>query len=98
MRRLLGLFLMLLSICAVAQQKIAVIDSFKLKINRSKTPEDKIDAMAQLSMVLMNTNVAESDRYGAMMVKEAEISRKRNLMSKSHYYNGIRYSFLSMNK
>lgn len=98
MRRLLTSFLVLFSFVAGAQQNLAVADSFKLKISRAKTPEDKIDAIAQLAMVLMNTNVAESDKYGAMMVKEAEISRKRNLMAKSHYYNGLRYSFLSMNK
>lgn len=76
----------------------ALVDSFKLKIAKAKTTEDKIDQMASLSMILVNTNQAEADRYGALMVQEAEISRQRTLIAKAHYYNGLRYSFLSVNK
>lgn len=96
--RLLTILIAFLSYVANAQQNPAVADSFKLKIARAKTPEEKVEAIAQLSMVLMNTNQAEADKYGGEMIKEAEMSRKRNLMSKAHFYNGLRYSFLSMNK
>ncbi len=98
MRRLLTIFTFVISFVTSAQQNPAVVDSFKLKINRAKTPEEKVETIAQLSMVLMNTNVAEADKYGTILIKEAEISRKRKLMSKAHFYNGLRYSFLSMNK
>lgn len=95
--RLLTIFVILFSIAAKGQTP-ALVDSFKAKIARAKTPDDKIQAMAELSMVLMNTNIAEAEKYGAMMVKEAELSRKRNVMAKAHLYNGMRYSFLAMNK
>ncbi|RYZ46433.1 MAG: hypothetical protein EOO14_24615, partial [Chitinophagaceae bacterium] len=96
--RLLTFSFLIISFINYAQQNPAVVDSFKVKIARAKTPEEKVDLNGQLAMIMMNTNPAEADKIGEVAIKEAEISRKRNLMSKAHFYNGLRYSFLSMNK
>ncbi|MFL5809817.1 MAG: tetratricopeptide repeat protein [Flavisolibacter sp.] len=81
-----------------AQQNPAVIDSFKTKLSRAKTTEDKVDILGKLSMTLMNTNIQEADKYGDIMNREAELSRKRNLMVKALLSNGQRYSFFVNNK
>lgn len=81
-----------------AQQNPAVVDSFKAQLSRAKTSEEKVEILGPLSMTLMNTNLSEADRYGALMMQEAELSRKRNLMVKALYYNGLRYSFFVQNK
>ena len=79
-------------------QNPAIIDSFKLKLARAKTPEDKVEQLASLSMVMMNTNIAEADRYGQLTIQEAERSRIRPLMVKALLYNAQRYSIMGMNK
>src|SRR3954471_8826130 len=81
-----------------AQQNPAVIDSFKTKLSRAKTTEEKVDILGKLSMTLMNTNIQEADKYGDIMNREAELSRKRNLMVKALLSNGQRYSFFVNNK
>lgn len=81
-----------------AQQNPAIIDSFKAKAAKAKTPEEKVEQLGNISMVMMNTNIAEADRYGDLMMREAEISRKRPLMAKALLNNAIRYSVLAVNK
>ncbi|MGZ8537395.1 MAG: tetratricopeptide repeat protein, partial [Flavisolibacter sp.] len=81
-----------------AQQNPAVVDSFKLKLAKATTPEEKVDILSKLSMTLMNTNIAEADKYGEIMSREAEISRKRNLIVKALLSNGLRYSVFTGNK
>jgi len=83
---------------ASAQQNPAVIDTFKMQLSKAKTPEDKVEVLGKLSMTLMNTNIAEADKYGELMSREAEISRKRNLIIKALLNNGIRYSVFTGNK
>ena len=95
--RLLTIFI-ILTLTTQAQQNPALIDSFKAKIARAKTVEDKVKQLGNMSMVMMNTNIAEADRYGELMIREAEISRKRPLMARAFLINARRYSILSMNK
>jgi len=95
------LLLALLLFCCqllMAQQNPAVVDSMKRELDKTKAPSDRIDLLGKLCMVLMNTSIPEADRYGLMMTREAEISRKRPLMVKAAYFNGIRYSFFRQNK
>jgi tetratricopeptide (TPR) repeat protein len=79
-------------------QNPAIVDSFKLKLARAKTPEEKVEHLANLSMVMMNTNMDEADKYGQLVIQEAELSRKRPLMVKALLYNAQRYGILSANR
>lgn len=97
-RRLLTAFFSFCLLFTYAQQKPALVDTFKAKIVRAKTPEDKVEQLANLSMVLMNTNIPEADKYGDLMMREAEISRKRSLMARALLNNAARYGALSINK
>lgn len=83
---------------AKAQQSPAAIDTMKAKLARATTAEEKVKQLADLSMSYTSINLVEAERYAEAMLKEAEISRKRDLIAKSHYYNGLRYSFLAVNK
>ena len=91
-RMLLAAGVLLLYFSTYAQPTPAVIDSFKAELARVTRPEDRIWVLGKLSMTLMNNNMAEADRYGAMMNQEAEVSRDRKLMATALYYNGMRYS------
>ena len=81
-----------------AQQNPAVVDSFKTELSIAKTPEEKVYILGKLSMTLMNTNIPEADKYGEIMSREAEISRKRDLIVKALLNNGLRYSVFTGNK
>lgn len=94
---LLSLFICLCASVSLAQNP-AIVDSFKLKLARAKTPEEKVEHLASLSMVMMNTNMAEADTYGQLVIQEAERSRKRPLMVKALMYNAQRYGIMGMNK
>ena len=96
--RLLTFFFMLCSIVIQAQQNLAVIDSFKAQLARAKTSEQKVCILGPLAMTLMNTSIAEADKYGAQLTQEAELSRDRSLMVKALLMNGQRYSFFQGNK
>ncbi|MGZ5286264.1 MAG: hypothetical protein ACXWB9_03720, partial [Flavisolibacter sp.] len=91
-RMLFAAGVLLWSLIVHAQQNPAVVDSFKAELARVSKPEDRVWVLGKLSMTLMNTNIAEADRYGAMMNQEAEVSRDRKLMANALYYNGLRYS------
>ena len=97
-RRLLTILIIICTLSVNAQQNPSLVDSFKAKIARAKTPEDKVEQLANFSMMLMNTNILEADKYGELMMREAEISRKRPLMVKALLSNGSRYSILAMKK
>jgi len=98
MRKLFVLALFLVSVCINAQQSPALIDSFKLKLTRAKTSEEKVTILGNLAMTLMNTNMPEADKYGVLLTREAEMSRDRVLMVKALLLNGQRYSFFGQNK
>jgi tetratricopeptide (TPR) repeat protein len=97
-RRLLTVFIVVFAIATQAQQNPAVIDSFKAELLKAKTSEKRIEILGPLSMTLMNTNIAEADKYGAMLNQEAELSRNRSLIVKALLANGQRYSFFTSNK
>lgn len=90
--------LLLFFVFAKAQQNLAAIDTMKAKLARAATADEKVDLLGSITMSYTSINPDEADRYAEAMLKEAEISRKRALISKSHYYNGYRYSFLAANK
>lgn len=93
MRKLL--FLLLVSVFflkAQSQRQPAVIDSFKISLEKATTNQEKIEVLSLLSRVLMQVNPAESDMYGQQMIELAEMSRDRNLMIKALIRNGQRYA------
>jgi tetratricopeptide (TPR) repeat protein len=96
--RLFTGLVILFSIVVHAQQNLAIIDSFKAQLARATTSEQKVWILGPLAMTLMNTNIAEADKYGALLNQEAELSRNRNLMVKALLMNGQRYSFFQGNK
>jgi tetratricopeptide (TPR) repeat protein len=82
----------------LAQQNPAVVDSLKHKLSTAKSSDERITVLGKLSLILMNTNIAEADKYGELLSREAEISRNRVLMVKALLTNGQRYSFFISNK
>ncbi len=99
MRKLLSLLIVLASYYYVnAQGQTAVLDTFKAQIARATTTEEKFEYTGRLSMVLMNTDPAEADRYGQQLIEMAEMSRDRRLMIKAQLINGERYSYLAGRK
>lgn len=99
MRRVLltSFFLILLSVCG-AQQNPAVIDSFKKQLDGAKTAEARFEALSRLTRTLMNVSQAESDKYGQMLNREAELSRDRRLMVKALLIHGERYGYFLSRK
>lgn len=97
-RKLILFFFCLVSFYVNGQQSPAVIDSFKAQLAKANSSEQKIEILAKLSMTLMNTNIAEADKYGTLMNQEAELSRNRKLIIKALLSNGLRYSVFVGNK
>src|SRR5205085_11672894 len=98
MRKLLTVIVLFVCVGGMAQQNPALVDSMKLKLAKSKTSEEKVEVLGNLTRVLMQTNIAEADNYGKKLTEEAERSRDRKLMVKALLINGERYSYFSMNK
>ena len=97
--RLLTFFLVFFSFVLHAQQPgLAVVDSFKREIAKAKNSGQKVELAGLLSMTLMNTDTSEADQYGALMSREAELSRDRKLMARAYFFNGQRNSFFATNK
>jgi len=88
---------LLLTALAYAQQSV-IVDSLKKKLAVATTQEQKVKLLGNLSLILINGNLEESDKYGQLMNEEAERSRDRKLMVKALNINGMRYSYLGMNK
>ena len=90
--------ILLLHTVSIAQKSPAIVDSMKRQLARVTTYKDKVEILGILSMTLMNTSIPESDKYGALMSREAELSRSRELMVKAFYNNGLRYSYFGQNR
>jgi len=88
---------MLFSIAAYSQQP-AVVDTFKAKIDRAVTIDEKFELTGQLSRLLMNTNPIEADQYGNQLIAMAETTRDRKLMINAQLINGERYANLAGRK
>jgi tetratricopeptide (TPR) repeat protein len=97
-RKLMIVLLLVIASVAGAQQNPQLVDSFQKKLSRATTSAEKVDIMGTLSRILMNTNMAEADRYGKLVMQEAELSRDRKLMFKALMFNGDRYSYFVANK
>ena len=93
MRKLLPVLLCLLPFLSKAQQNPALEDSLKRELSKATTSEKKVDILSDLSRILMNTNIPEADKYGKLLLQEAELSRDRKLMVKALLTNGERYSY-----
>jgi tetratricopeptide (TPR) repeat protein len=95
---LLTVFTFFFLIQANSQQNFAVVDTLKKNLAKAQKPEDKMYFMGTIAQILMNTDMAEADRYGTLLTQEAEMSRDRKLMVKALMINGMRYSFFPTNK
>lgn len=92
-RKLLPVLLLVISALAHAQQNPVLEDSLKKELSKAATREKRIDILTDLCQVMMNTNIPEADRYGRMLLQEAELSRDRKLMVKALLVNGDRFSY-----
>ena len=94
------IFLLLLTVCSEASfaQQATAVDSLKKDISAAKTTKEKLEKMDELSRVLMNVNLEESDNYGKQIILLAEESRDRELMIKAYLSNGLRCSYFVSRK
>jgi len=83
---------------ARAQQETFSLDSIKTRLALAKTPAERVQWLDFLSRTLMNVDLAEAERYGKMLIAEAEESRDRELMVKAYLSNGTRCSYFAGNK
>ncbi|MGZ8508843.1 MAG: tetratricopeptide repeat protein [Chitinophagaceae bacterium] len=99
MRKLPALvWLACLALTGRSQSAHTMIDSFKSQLKKTITPEEKINILGYLSRTMMNSNLAEADKYGRQMIETAEMTRDRKLMIKALLTNGERYSYLAGRK
>ncbi len=97
-RLLLTLILATAGFYASAQFNMAVVDTMKANLAKTKTPKDRIHLMGLISQVYVNTNMPESDRYGEQAIQEAELTRDRALMFDALMLNGTRYLYVGINR
>jgi tetratricopeptide (TPR) repeat protein len=98
MRKIYCILLLLLSGYTSVAQQAAAADSMKKKLAASKTIEERVENLDNLSRVLMNVNLKEADQYGQQLITEAEESRDRRLMIKAYMSNGTRCSYFAGSK
>jgi tetratricopeptide (TPR) repeat protein len=96
LRKLLPVLFLLL--CINARSQNPIVDSLKLQLTRLQKPADRIDVLGRLSMMVMNMNMAEAEKYGKQMKEEAEVSRDRKLIFKSLISNAQRCLALRVNQ
>jgi tetratricopeptide (TPR) repeat protein len=93
MRKLLPVLLVLLSFLCNAQQNPGLEDSLKRKLSKAVKPADRVYVLSELCQIFMSTNMQEADKYGKLLLQEAEISRDRKLMVQALLANGDRFSY-----
>lgn len=79
----------------VYSQDLKAVESLKKKLAAAKTPADRIYYMDNLSRVLMNVDLPQSEEMGKQIILVAEESRDRELMVKAYISNGQRCSYFS---
>ncbi len=79
-------------------QQSAAVDSIKSGLAQSKTDEEKVYWLDNLSRTLMNVNLEEADKYGKQLITLAEESRDRDLMIRAYMSNGLRCSYFGGQK
>ncbi len=74
------------------------IDSIKHALAGARNAEEKMFWIDNLSRVLMNVDLQEAEKYGNEMIRLAEESRDRKLMVRAYMSNGLRCSYLAVQK
>jgi tetratricopeptide (TPR) repeat protein len=92
------IWLACLALAGRSQPSLTIVDSFKAQLAKAITPEEKINILGYLSRTMMNSDLAEADKYGRQMIEAAEMTRDRKLMVKALLTNGERYSYLAGRK
>lgn len=95
MRKLLPLLLLFISFIVNAQQNPQLEDSLKRELSKATTSAKKIEVLSYLCRIMMNTNITEADKYGTLLLQEAELSRDRKSMIEALLANGERYSYFA---
>lgn len=90
-------WLLLIPYAAYLQQAAAV-DSLKEGLAEAKTISEKAFWMDNLSRVLMNVDLKESEKVGNDLIQMAEESRDRKVMFDAYMSNGLRCSYFAAQK
>lgn len=98
LKRVLLLFLLLLSLAGSYGQEAAAVDSIKQALAKATTPQQKVYLLDNLSRTLMNVNLSQADEYGKQLIAVAEESRDRQLMVDAYVSNGVRCSYFANQK
>lgn len=81
-----------------AQRLNPVIDTLNKKLAQAKSAAERVEILGNLSKVYINENFMASDSIGKLMIREAELSRDRKLMTEALLVNGERNSFFASRK
>jgi len=99
MKRIFILILLLLPVVyCQAQGSNPAIDTIKKKLAAATTAAERVKLLGDLSRVYVNVSTAVSDSIGTQMIREAEISRDRQLMAEALLVNGERNSYYATRK
>lgn len=79
-------------------QKLPIIDTLEKKVIAAKNDFEKVQAMGELSAMLLNVNPAASDSVGEDLIIFAEATRSRQLMAMAYLENGRRTGYLAARK
>jgi len=74
------------------------LDTLKSRLSSAATSKEKVDLLGKLARSYMSTDIPQADKYAEQMVREAELSRDRQLMVKSLLIQGERYSYFTFKK
>jgi tetratricopeptide (TPR) repeat protein len=92
------IFYLLITPVDIAGQESSAVDSIKVLLAKASTDVEKVSLLDNLSRILMNVNLEESEKYGLQLITLAEESRDRKLMIKAYMSNGERCSYFVAQK
>ncbi len=82
---------------AYPQFNADLVDSLKTELAKNPGMKERFDLARRLSGLTIYVDLKQSDEYGAELIKIAEQSRDRKLMTDAQYQNGLRYLSLATN-
>jgi tetratricopeptide (TPR) repeat protein len=96
MRKLLTVVGILCSFYCFCQNP--ALDTLKSRLAKAATTRERVDLLGKLARSSMTTNIPEADKYAEQMMREAELSRDRQLMVKSLLTQGERFGYFTFKK
>ncbi len=91
--------LFLIAICLLkvgfSQFNQSLVDSLEAELTKKESASDRYETLVQLASLTVYIDLNKSDKYGTDLIRVAEESRDRRLMTGAQYYNGFRYLSLA---